>query len=194
MDKSGSRSSRRSRSILGVRAPHMFRYVAAALLLVLWTATASGQNLHIYHDAHGNIYIDPGVGRDPPPLFENLTPDGDHPDTTWAVSPGVEEGQHHAAPLRVTASASSATSNYPAEVGRSRPGNAPSGICSLPRPAQLLSPREARTFDHIVADATSAAVRRNEEGPSRKELALELVLLLEHGLARLEPLSSRAPR
>jgi hypothetical protein len=80
--------------------------------------------------------------------------------------------------------------------GRSRPITAGQrAVWNLlaPTVGQLLSPREARTFDQIVTDATSAAVRRNEEEPSREQLALELVLLLEHGLARVEPLRAREP-
>jgi hypothetical protein len=56
-----------------------------------------------------------------------------------------------------------------------------------PTAGRLLSPRVPRTFDEIVADAGVAAARSNMETPSREQLALELVMLLEHGLARVEP-------
>ncbi len=56
---------------------------------------------------------------------------------------------------------------------------------------RLLSPRVPRTLDEIVTDASAAAARRNVDPPSREQLALELVLLLEHGLARVEPMRSK---
>jgi hypothetical protein len=78
--------------------------------------------------------------------------------------------------------------------GRSRPITVGQSLVwdqLAPLVGRLLSPRDARTFDQIVADAATAAARVNVDAPSREQLALELVLLLEHGLARVEPVRAR---
>jgi hypothetical protein len=60
--------------------------------------------------------------------------------------------------------------------------------------SRLLSPRLPRTLDDLTTSAARVAARLNTEPTSREQLALELVLLLEHGLARLEPLPDNDER
>jgi hypothetical protein len=56
---------------------------------------------------------------------------------------------------------------------------------------RLLSPHVPLIFDEIVSDAEALAMQSQAEAPSREQLALELVMLIEHGLVRVEALPLR---
>jgi RHS repeat-associated protein len=101
MDNVGSVLSKRKQVASGATRIRPW-YVAAALLVAAWGSPASAQDLSVYQDAHGGIYITPGTGNDQPSVFDDLTQEGDSVDTTWTVSPGAEQGAAYGQSLRVT--------------------------------------------------------------------------------------------
>jgi len=53
---------------------------------------------------------------------------------------------------------------------------------------RLLSARVPSTLDDLASAAARAAARANRDAPAREQLALELLLLIEYGLAQVAPL------